>query len=263
MSRVQTFILAWLGLIIILLLVIASVVLVWDEFGPVADDPATTDNAIAVVEATAIPATATLPASDDAVSATQILPEPLIVALPTDTPPPTNTPTDTPIPTNTPIPASTTPEPTTTNTPAPTSVAPTNTPVPPTSTPVPTDPPADTRGLVLNGFSIEGNGSYSTSELIWFNFNLGNTTGSNVPFGAIGVIPVKDGVTRWDLYHDSWSDQVVQPSGMVWRDNISELQSEPGSYTLQLGICFDATFDTCKNGGGNWTILGSAQATVN
>lgn len=266
MNRVQTLLIAGIGAILIAVLVVAGIVLVYDEFTR-QSEPVTTTTDTIIAEATTIPATATTaPETVDTTTEGTTdgeLPAPVVVALPTDTPIPTDTPTNTPIPTDTPIPATNTPEPTSTNPPPPTNVPPTSTPIPPTNTPAPTSPPVDTRGLVLNSFSLEGgSGPYNPGQQIWFNFNIGNTTGGDVPFGAIGVIPVKDGVTRWDMYHDSWSNQVITPAGLVWRDNVSEI-GESGSYTLQLGICFDADFNTCKSGGGNWVILSSAPASVN
>jgi hypothetical protein len=181
------------------------------------------------------------------------LPTAAIEVKPTNTQPPSPTPTETPIPTETPLPTETPVPPT--NTPVPI-IYPTNTPAPPpppTNTPEPPAPPS-TNGLVLNSFSLEGGPNYPPNQPIWFNFDIANISGAPVPFGALGVMPKKDGTDRQDWYQHSWggNNDSIPPNGLVWRDNIK--LSEGGSYTLRLVICFDG-YGACTSGQGNWITL--------
>jgi hypothetical protein len=170
---------------------------------------------------------------------------------PTDTPPAT----ETPLPTDTPVPP--------TNTPIPVVIVPTNPPPPPppTSTPVPAPPPS-TNGLVLNHFGVEGGPAFPANQPIWFNFDIANISGGPVPFGALGVMPKKDGGDRPEWYQNSWggNDDSIPAGGLVWRDNIK--LPEGGNYTLRLVICFEGQ-NTCVDGGGNWvTLSGEIPATI-
>jgi hypothetical protein len=190
-----------------------------------------------------------------AVPVARELPAPIVEILPTDTPLPTSTPTETPPPTETPLPTDTPPPPT--NTPVPVVIRPANTPtpVPPTQTPVPTAVPQDTRGL-SGVFSLEGGPNFSVNEQIWFNFVVSNASGGPVYFDVLGVYPKKDGNRRADLIQASWGGNpgdAVPTAGLPHRDNIRI--PEPGNYTLQLGICFDAGYHGCRAGGGTWIFL--------
>jgi hypothetical protein len=180
------------------------------------------------------------------------LPAPVVEVLPTNTPLPTSTPTETPVPTETPLPTDTPPPPT--HTPVPVVIRPANTPVPPTATPAPTAVPPDTRGLTAV-FNIEGGPGFAANQQIWFNFVVSNATGGAVHFDLLGVYPKKDGNPRPDLIQASWggNNDFVPVNGLTWRDNIRI--PEPGNYGLQLAICFDATFQTCRAGGGHWVFL--------
>jgi len=201
-------------------------------------------------------AEATIAPTEVIVAATQeessTLPTAAIEVQPTNTMPPSPIPTETPPPTETPLPTETPVPPT--NTPVPV-IIPTNPPPPPppTNTPEPAPPPS-TGGLVLNFFGIEGGPAFSANSPIWFNFDIANVAGGPVPFGALGVMPKKDGGDRQDWYQNSWggNNDSIPPEGIVWRDNIK--LPEGGSYTLRLVICFE-DYGSCTSGQGNFVTL--------
>ena len=186
------------------------------------------------------------------------LPPPLIVEatftpIPaTETPLPTETPAVTATPTETPVPP--------TNTPAP--IPPTNVPppaqptaVPPTDTPAPPPPPQiGANGLVADLFALQDRSVMVAGEPVWFEFNVANSTGGEVPYNAIGVMPKKDGVDRFEWYQQTYGgpNSTVKPGGLAWEDRIK--LPEPGNYTLRLVVCFDG-FDNCLQGGGAWQSL--------
>jgi hypothetical protein len=107
---------------------------------------------------------------------------------------------------------------------------------------------------VLNSFGIEGGPAFSVNALIWFNFDIANISGGPVPYGALGVMPKKDGGDRQDWYQHSWggNNDAITPDGLVWRDNIK--LPEGGNYTLRLVICFE-DYGACTSGQGNWVAL--------
>lgn len=198
---------------------------------------------------------AEIPATDTAVPAT--LPPPMMVIntstplpatatpLPTDTPP---APTDTPEPSASPIPP--------TNTRAPVQVQPTAIPatataVPPTAVP---PPPVGANGLVASYFEIQERAVLQVNQPVWFGFNVANSTGGDVAYNALGVMPKKDGVDRKEWYQQSYGgpDSVIRPGGLEWEDNIK--LPEAGNYTLRLVICFDG-FDACLQQRGTWHSL--------
>ena len=172
--------------------------------------------------------------------------------IPTDVP--TNTPvsTDTPVPTETPIP---------TNTPVPI-VYPTATPVPPTVPPAPTattGPPPGPQPVTINGlsathFALQDRSNVSVNGKIWTEFQIVNSSGGNVSYSTIGVVPRKDGNDRWDFFKKSWggNDDKIDPNGLRSEDNM--YISEAGNYTLRLVICFD-DYSTCRAGGGTHHTL--------
>jgi hypothetical protein len=182
------------------------------------------------------------------------LPPAVVVELPTDTPIPA---TDTPVPTDTPTPIPATVTPTAippTNTavyvaPPPTAVPPTNTPVP--ATPV---PQIGVNGLIASNFALQARSSYTVNGRIWYEFTVSNTTGGDVSYNALGVMPRKDGKDIQDWYQQTYGgpNARIRPEGLSWEDNIQIPQS--GNYTLRLVICFDG-FDNCLNGGGTWHSL--------
>lgn len=169
----------------------------------------------------------------------------------------TNTPipiTATPLPTDTPVP---------TNTPEPTAVPPTAVPVvptaipptavPPTEPPPPPPPAVGVNGLIASKFDVE-NTSAGKNEGVWFDFTVSNSTGGDVGYNSLGVMPKKDGVDRWDWYQQSYSgpDSKIGPGGFSWRDRIK--LPESGSYTIRLVMCFDG-YETCTTGGGTFHSL--------
>jgi hypothetical protein len=203
-----------------------------------------------VAEATAAPMEVTTVATE---TRSSTLPAAAVEVLPTNTVPPSPTPTDTPLPTETLLPTDTPVLPT--NTPVPVVILPTNTPPPPPPTNTSEPPtPSSINGLVLNHFGLEGGPSYPTNQSIWFNFDIANVSGGHVPFGALGVMPKKDGVDRPEWYQHSWggNNDSIPPNGLGWRDNIK--LPEGGSYALRLVICFES-YGACTGGQGNWITL--------
>ncbi len=180
------------------------------------------------------------------------LPAAVIVELPTNTPLPA---TETPAPTATPVPTAVPP----TNTPVPipptnvpVSIPPTNTSVPPTA--VPTPAPSGAAGLIASHFALQSRSQFVVNKAIWFEFTVSNSTGGDVAYNAIGVMPKKDGVDRQDWYQQTYGgpNAKVRPGGLSWEDNIKI--PETGNMTLRLVICFDG-FNTCLAGGGTWRSL--------
>jgi hypothetical protein len=204
------------------------------------------------VEPTAVEVVAELPLTATAVPAT--LPPPMMLVH-TNTPVPA---TATPIPTDTPPPPTETAEPSATavpptNTPVP--VRPANTAVPPTATAVPpTAPPVGANGLIASLFEIQERAVLQVNQPVWFGFNVANSTGGDVPYNALGVMPRKDGVDRKEWYQQSYGgpDSVIRPGGLEWEDNIK--LPEAGNYTLRLVICFDG-FDACLQQRATWHTL--------
>jgi hypothetical protein len=193
-------------------------------------------------EAVAAQPTATTAAATD-VPAT-LPPPPQPTAVPTDVPPTaTDTPAATDTPTATPVP--------------PTAVPPTARPVqptaiPPTATPAPPPPPSySANGLVGEHFALQDRADFTVNGDVWFEFRIGNTTGGDVVYSAVGVMPRKDGVDRPEWLQDSWAgpDVYVKPGGLTWEDHIN--LPEAGDYTLRLVVCFDG-FDPCLQNRGTW-----------
>jgi hypothetical protein len=191
------------------------------------------------------------------------LPPPIIVEA-SDTPiPVTNTPqatatqenTSTPEVTEVPATATSMPLPPT-NTPQP--LQPTNPPPPPpteTPQPQPTSPPAKgANGLVASHFAIQDRSEYKPGGSIWFEFTVSNDTGNEIPYNALGVMPKKDGVDRFEWYQQTYGgrNSTINAGGFSWEDRIK--LPEPGNYTLRLVMCFDG-FDNCLQGGGTWHTM--------
>lgn len=245
MNRTLTIVVVALAALMILLLGVVFVLVLQDTLSP-DGEPIPTLAPTAVVELPVEPEGTELPPPALDVP-------PTFTALPTSTP--TDTPEATPTPeaTNTPLPTNTLPPPTPTNTPVPV-ILPTNTPVPPTNTPPPTQQPQDTRGLVLNHFGLQDRSVYSVGQPVWFEFSIANTTGGNVPFERLGVMPRKGGADRPEWFQQSWggNNDVIPPQGLDWDDNIK--LPEAGVYTLRLAICFDG-FQACKSASAVWVTL--------
>lgn len=208
-------------------------------------------SAAATVTATAVP---TQPPT---------LPPAIIVELPTRTPVPA---TETPLPTDTPTAIPVTDTPTAvppTNTavyvaPSPTAVPPTNTAVPPTAA-----PQIGVAGLIADYFALQDRSSFTVNGSVWVEFNVANTTGGDVPYNALGIMPKKNGQDRFEWYQQTYGgpNSRIRPGGLEWANHI-ELP-ESGNYTLRLVICFDG-FDNCLNGGGTWhTLSNEIPITIN
>ena len=186
------------------------------------------------------------------------LPPAVIVELPTITPIPA---TDTPVPTDTPA-ATSTPVPTDIPTLVPPTntavyIAPTNTPLPPpTNTPVPATaaPQIGVNGLIATSFNLQDRSKYNTNGRIWFDFNVSNSSGGDVSYNSLGVMPRKNGADVQKFYQHTYGgpNARIRPGGLQWEDNIKI--NETGDYTLRLVICFDG-YDACINGSGKWHSL--------
>lgn len=238
MNRIVSALLAGLSVVLIVVLGFVFFLLIRDTLGQGNDDQA------AVLPTEAIPVV--IPPTDT------VLPPPVVNILPTNTALPTNTlvpPSPTPAPTDTPLP-------TATNTAVPPAV------VQPTNPP-PTPPPANTaepsqpsgaRGLVASNFSLQDRSKFGVNQQIWFDFSIVNTTGGDVPYNRLGVLPKKDGADRVDWFQQSYGgpNAAIRPEGLTHEDNIK--LPEAGSYTLRLAICFDG-YDPCLSGGGTWMTL--------
>lgn len=193
---------------------------------------------IVAVNATALPAAAT-----DEVAA-PALPTPLPTAVVTEPPPTEIPPTEVP---PTVVPPTAVPPPPA----APTAVPPTA--VPPTAVPPTAAPPIGVNGLIASHFAIQDRAQLFVNGDIWFEFHVANTTSSDVPFDALGVMPKKDGVDRPQWYQHSWggNNDVIPPGGLTWDDHIN--LPEGGNYTLRLVVCFDGP--ACQAQNGTWHSL--------
>jgi hypothetical protein len=248
MNRTLTIVVVGLAALMILLLAVVFILVLQDTLSSTAE-----------VNPTLAP---TLAPGATGVAESTELPPPVAEVPATFTPPPTRTPTNTPeatstpVATFTPLPTNTLPPSTPTNTPVPV-VLPTNTPVPaqPTDTPVPQPPaPPSARGLTATAFNIQSRSNYSVGGLIWFDFTIVNSTGGDVPYNRLGVMPRKDGGDRGDWFQQSYGgpNAAIRPDGLTHEDNIK--LPEAGNYTLRLMICFDG-YDACNSGGGTWVTL--------
>ncbi len=257
MDRQTSIIVAGVGGLIVVLLLCAGGLLLWGAF-TAAD---TTEIAAADLTATSLVETSTAVAgggeTGEASATAEEMPPPDIEELPTATPLPTNPPTDTPVPTATAVPATDTPVPTATSPPPvvvptnPPPPPPTNTPPPP---PPPTQPPQDTFGISATEFSLQDRSNFTVGGQVWFQFTLANANSNPVEYGAIGVMPKKDGVDRPEWYQHSYGGtpgDAVPPNGFSHEDHI--VLPEGGAYTLRLVICF-ASYNACL-GGGPWITL--------
>jgi len=214
------------------------------EETPEATEAATEVAEVAPTEAAPPTATTAAPAATPTTAAT-LPPPPPPTAVPTDAPTETPAATDTPAATAVPP----TPIPPTPRPVQPTAIPPTA--APPTNTPVPPPPSYSANGLVGEHFALQDRAELKVNGDIWFEFRVGNTTGGDVQYSAIGVMPKKDGADRTQWFQGSWAgpDVYVSPGGLSWDDHIN--LPEPGNYTLRLVICFDG-FDPCMQHRGTW-----------
>jgi hypothetical protein len=170
----------------------------------------------------------------------------------TDTPQPTDTPEATVAPTETAtvVPPTLPPPPPVQPTSPPPPPAPTNTSAPPPPPP----PPVGANGLVASNFAIQDRSDFRKNESVWFEFTVANSTGGEVAYNALGVMPRKDGVDRPEWYQQSFGgrNSTISTAGFSWEDNIK--LPESGNYTLRLVICFDG-FDPCLQQRATWHSL--------
>ncbi len=170
----------------------------------------------------------------------------------TDTPEPTATVESTSVPpTSTPVPV----QPTNPPPPPPTAV-------PPTEEPPPPPPPIGANGLVASHFAIQDRADLVVDGKVWFEFTISNSTGGEVGYYSLGVMPKKDGVDRVDWYQQSYKGQnsTIDPGGFSWEDNIR--LPEAGNYTLRVVMCFD-DYDSCTTRSGNYqSMSGEIPVTI-
>jgi hypothetical protein len=216
-----------------------------------------TDSAETVVseQVAEIPTTSPTMVPTEAVQTNTLLPLPNIQEFPTVTPLPTAIPTDTPVPTETPLPPDTpTAVPPTAVPIIPTAVPPTATPIPPTA--VPAGPqPGNHNGLIGTSFGLQpGRSEMRPNGKIWYEWTVGNTTGSDVPYSSIGVLPRRNGVDLPQWYQNNWGDATskMPPGGLTWGSWMAI--PEAGDYTIRLVVCFDG-FETCRDGRGTYHTL--------
>lgn len=226
------------------------------------DVPGAQETAIAEQVAQAIAATTTA----DAILNPTIVPtlEAVVGVASDDGPPSSPTspatiePTATPVATDTPVPTAT-PLPTNTPVPLPTVPPATATPIPPpTAVPPPPGPVAGegTRGITGDMAYVSKNSSLSPNGKIWFEWTVRNSTGGDIPYNAMGVLPRRDGVDypQWFTFHYGGHNSTVSPEGRTWKAWASV--PEGGNYTFRLVVCFDG-LDTCRNGGGTYHTISS------
>jgi hypothetical protein len=123
---------------------------------------------------------------------------------------------------------------------APATAAPVPTAPPPTNTP---PPAADTRGLVVDGYQVEGApGPFAVGQDIWFNMWITNQSGVPVDYTALGTVVQENGQFQKSYTHSSFS--VGQK--FSHRDHLYAHQiTTPGTYHLYLAVCF--TDGACVN----------------
>ncbi len=102
--------------------------------------------------------------------------------------------------------------------------------VPPTEVPA---PPADTRGIVVNSYSVRSApGPFGVGAEIWFDLNITNKSGNTIQFNALGTW-----VEQTGQFQKSWSYSSRAPNqNLVWSDKIHIPAA--GNYNLWLAIEF-------------------------
>jgi hypothetical protein len=113
---------------------------------------------------------------------------------------------------------------------------------PATATPTP-PPAADTRGLVVDGYQVEGApGPYPLGADIWFNMWITNKSGASVGFNALGTW-----IQENNQFQMSWTNSAIQPGPQfIHRDHLyAHHITAAGAYHLYLRICF--TDGVCVN----------------
>ncbi len=125
--------------------------------------------------------------------------------------------------------------------------------VPPTPVPPTAVPQQGANGLIASHFAIQPRAELFVNGDIWFEFVIANSTGGEVPFDALGVMPKKDGVDRPEWYQHSYggNNDVISPGGLSWDDHIN--LPEAGNYTLRMVVCFSGP--ACLGQTGTWHTL--------
>ena len=72
---------------------------------------------------------------------------------------------------------------------------------------------------------IKRRAEFTVNGSVWFEFNVANQTGGEVPYNALGVMPKKDGVDRREWYQQSYGgpDSTIKPGGLAWEDRIRRI----------------------------------------
>jgi len=194
---------------------------------PTRDLEASVQAGVAATQAAQETAGAAASATEAAQPTATATPLPTATRTPAPSPEPSATPTQTP--TSTPPPTAT-PSPVPTDTPEPSA---TPTLVPPTETPHPTQPPQDTRGLVVNGYWVEGApGPFAVGQDIWFGFDITNSSGEALDYHALGTWVEETG-----QFQKSWTYSSLGPGAVLrHRDHINVAQV--GTHSLWLAIHF-------------------------
>ncbi len=115
----------------------------------------------------------------------------------------------------------------------------TSTPLPPTATPTSGAPPAsETRGLVVNNYSVEGApGPFAAGAPIWFNIDLTNSTGDEIQYLALGTWVEETGQYQKSYFAVPPAYPSFMPGQrFTHRDSIAI--PNPGTYRLWLAIQF-------------------------
>ena len=110
-------------------------------------------------------------------------------------------------------------------------------------------------GIVSKLFNLEKS-SVAKGEDIWFNFQVLNTTNSDVSYSVLAAH------TDAGFTAKSWTNEVLKANqSLTWRDHLNINAS--GNYQVYLGICY-AGKDACLTGGAAWDRLTpSINVTVN
>lgn len=120
---------------------------------------------------------------------------------------------------------------------------PSATPAPPTATAPP--PISGANGIVANYFRVPKT-TVAAGELIWFQFQVVNTSSNTVAFGMLAAH------TDVGYTAKSWNEALTAGRTLTHEDHI-EITS-PGTYQLYLGICFNSS-QACTTGAQAWERL--------
>jgi len=148
----------------------------------------------------------------------------------------------------------------------------------PTVTPIPTATPIPSGGSIVGELAREDNKpTYATNiEDIWFYDLIHNVSGGTAYFGILGVNvvgPASKFVTLWDgagapggvltINAGCWGPNGIPcaPNADAGRQRASLRVTAPGTYTLDLSICY-SNFTACQQPGANWQSLASVQITA-